>query len=238
MDRSFTLEIVRVTEHAAIAAAKLRGRGDEKSADQAAVDAMRTVLNSMAMDGKVVIGEGERDEDLEKFESDRFISRLLGMGDIKGLIDLAPEDLDQEEAIRLTQRLMSGRFTLTDMYTQMEMMSKIGTVDRILSHLPDGMFGMGSMSAGQKKQMQGNLARYRVIMDSMTQHEKDEPLVLKSQRIRRIARGSGTTEKDVKELLNQWNRSRKMMRGMKGDRRMRKQMQSMMDVEDLDLDMG
>ena len=186
----------------------------------------------------VFVGEGERVEDLEKFESDRFISRLLGMGDIKGLIDLAPEDLDQEEAIRLTQRLMSGRFTLTDMYTQMEMMSKIGTVDRILSHLPDGMFGMGSMSAGQKKQMQGNLAKYRVIMDSMTQHEKDEPLVLKSQRIRRIARGSGTTEKDVKELLNQWNRSRKMMRGMKGDRRMRKQMQSMMDVDNLDLDMG
>ncbi len=62
MERSFTLEIVRVTESAAIAAAKLRGRGDEKSADQAAVDAMRTALNSMAMDGKVVIGEGERDE--------------------------------------------------------------------------------------------------------------------------------------------------------------------------------
>ena len=94
------------------------------------------------------------------------------------------------------------------------------------------------MSAGQKKQMQSNLAKYRVIMDSMTQHEKDEPIVLKSQRIRRIARGSGTTEKDVKELLNQWNRSRKMMRGMIGDRRMRRQMQSMMDVDDLDLDMG
>ncbi len=62
MERSFTLEIVRVTESAAIAAAKLRGRGDEKSADQAAVDAMRTALNSMSMDGKVVIGEGERDE--------------------------------------------------------------------------------------------------------------------------------------------------------------------------------
>ena len=130
---------------------------------------------------------------------------------------------------------MSGRFTLTDMYTQMEMMSRIGTVDRILSHLPDGMFGMGSMSAAQKKQMQANLAKYRVIMDSMTQEEKDEPILLKSQRIRRIARGSGTSEKEVKELLNQWNRSRKMMRGMKGDRRMRKQMQSMMDFDDLEL---
>jgi signal recognition particle subunit SRP54 len=75
-------------------------------------------------------------------------------------------------------------------------------------------------------------------MDSMTQQEKDEPLLLKSQRIRRIARGSGTNEKDVKALLNQWNRSKKMMRGMKGDRKMRRQMQSMLDVDDIDLDMG
>ena len=76
----------------------------------------------------VFIGEGEKVQDLEKFESDRFISRLLGLGDIKGLIDLAPGDLDQEEATRLAQRLMSGRFTLTDMYSQMEMMSQIGSV--------------------------------------------------------------------------------------------------------------
>ena len=197
-------------------------------------------LSAVATTGApiVFVGDGERVQDLEKFESDRFISRLLGMGDIKGLIDLAPEDLDQEEAIRLTQRLMSGRFTLTDMYTQMEMMSKIGTVDKILSHLPDGMFGMGSMSSAQKTQMQASLAKFRVIMDSMTQQEQDEPLLLKSQRIRRIARGSGTNEKDVKALLNQWNRSKKMMRGMKGDRKMRRQMQSMLDVDDVDLDMG
>ena len=183
----------------------------------------------------VFVGEGERVSDLERFESDRFISRLLGMGDIKGLIDLAPEDLDEQEAMRLTQRLMSGRFTLNDMYQQMEMMSKIGTLDRILSHLPDGMFGMGSMSSNQKRAMQGNLERYRIMMDSMTQEEKDDPKLLKSERIRRIARGSGSSEKDVKALLAQWNKSRKMMRGMKGNRQFRRQMQSMMDVEDLDL---
>ena len=187
----------------------------------------------------VFVGEGERIQDLEKFESDRFISRLLGMGDIKGLIDLTPEDLDQDEAMRITQRMMSGRFTLTDMYSQMEMMSKIGTMDKLLSHLPDSMFGgMGNLSTGQKKQMQNNLERFRIIMDSMTQKEKDEPLLLKSSRIRRIARGSGATEKDVKELLAQWNRSRKMMRGMKGDRRFRRQMQSMMDFDDSELGMG
>ena len=187
----------------------------------------------------VFIGEGEKVQDLEKFESDRFISRLLGLGDIKGLIDLAPGDLDQEEAARLAQRLMSGRFTLTDMYSQMEMMSKICSVEKMLSHLPDAMFGgMGNMSTSQKRQMQGNLEKYRVIMDSMTQEEKDEPILLKSSRIRRIARGSGVDEKDVKELLAQWNRSRKMMRGMKGDRSFRRKMKSMMDVDDMDLGMG
>ena len=187
----------------------------------------------------VFIGEGEKVQDLEKFESDRFISRLLGLGDIKGLIDLAPGDLDQEEAARLAQRLRSGRFTLTDMYSQMEMMSKIGSVEKMLSHLPDAMFGgMGNMSMAQKRQMQGNLEKYRVIMDSMTQNEKDEPVLLKSSRIRRIARGSGVDEKDVKELLGQWNRSRKMMRGMKGDRSFRRKMKSMMDVDDMDLEMG
>ena len=140
--------------------------------------------------------------------------------------------------MRITQRMMSGRFTLTDMYSQMEMMSKIGTMDKLLSHLPDSMFGgMGNLSTGQKKQMQNNLEKFRIIMDSMTQKEKDEPLLLKSSRIRRIARGSGATEKDVKELLAQWNRSRKMMRGMKGDRRFRRQMQSMMDFDDSELGM-
>jgi signal recognition particle subunit SRP54 len=186
----------------------------------------------------VFVGEGERIGDIEKFESDRFISRLLGMGDIKGLIDLAPEDLDEQEAMRLTKRLMSGRFTLTDMYAQMEMMSKIGTLDKVLSHLPDTMFGgMGNMGVAQKRQMQTNLDKYRIVMDSMTQEEKDDPLLLKSSRIRRIARGSGCEERDVKELLTQWNRSKKMMRGFRGDRKMRRQMQSMMGLDD-ELDLG
>ncbi|MEE2625534.1 MAG: signal recognition particle protein Srp19, partial [Candidatus Thermoplasmatota archaeon] len=197
-------------------------------------------LSAVATTGApiVFVGEGERIGDLEKFESDRFISRLLGMGDIKGLIDLAPDDLDEQEAMRLAQRLMSGRFTLTDMYAQMEMMSKIGTLDKVMSHLPDSMFGgMGNMSVSQKRHMQSNLVKYRVVMDSITQEEKDDPLLLKSKRIRRIARGSGCDEKDVKDLLSQWNRSKKMMRGMRGDRKLRRQMQSMMDF-DGDLGLG
>jgi signal recognition particle subunit SRP54 len=196
-------------------------------------------LSAVAATGAPIvhIGVGERIQDLEKFESDRFISRLLGMGDIQGLIDLAPEDMDQEEAMRLTQRLMSGRFTLNDMYKQMEMMSKVGTIDKLMSFLPGSMLGgMGAMSKGQKEAMQGNLDRYRTIMDSMTAWEKNEPAKIKSDRIRRIARGSGVREKDVRELIGQWNRSRKMMKGMGGNRKLNKQMRKMMKDGEMDID--
>ena len=198
-------------------------------------------LSAVATTGApiVFIGEGEKVADLEKFESDRFISRLLGMGDIRGLIDIAPDALDQEEAMRLTERMMSGRFTLNDMYKQMEMMSKIGTIDKIVSHLPTSFFGgLGTMDRKQKQEMQGNLERYRVIMDSMTEDEKNEPQILKADRIRRIARGSGVKEKNVRELLAQWNRSRKMMKGIKGNRKLRRQMKGMMgDMDDMDMPM-
>lgn len=183
----------------------------------------------------VHIGVGEKVEDLERFESDRFISRLLGMGDIQGLIDLAPEDFDEDEAMRLTQALMSGRFTLNDMYQQMEMMSKVGTLDKLLSFLPMGMFGgMGQMSKAQKEAMQRNLERYRVIMDSMTTNEKDDPQSIKAERVRRIARGAGAREKEVRELIGQWNRSRKMMKGISGNRKLSKQMKQMMAGDGMD----
>lgn len=194
-------------------------------------------LSAVAATGAPIvhIGVGEKVSDLEKFESDRFISRLLGMGDIQGLIDLAPEDMDQEEAMRLTQRMMSGRFTLNDMYMQMEMMSKIGTIDKLMSFLPGNMLGgMGAMSKGQKAEMQTNLDRYRTIMDSMTAWEKNEPAKIKSERIRRVARGSGVREKDVRELIGQWNKSRKMMKGMGGNRSLNKQMRKMMKDGDMD----
>ncbi|MDA0716144.1 MAG: signal recognition particle receptor subunit alpha [archaeon] len=196
-------------------------------------------LSAVAATGAPIvhIGVGEKIQDIEKFESNRFISRLLGMGDIQGLIDLAPEDLDEEEALRLTQRLMSGRFTLNDMYKQMEMMSKVGTIDKLMSFLPGSFLGgMGAMSKAQKEGMQKNLDRYRTIMDSMTNWEKNEPAKIKVDRIRRIARGSGVREKDVRELIGQWNRSRKMMKGMGGNRQLNKQMRKMMKDGDFDID--
>ena len=95
---------------------------------------------------------------------------------------------------------------------------------------------MGAMGKNQKAAMQANLARYRVIMDSMTTYEKDEPAKIKADRIKRIARGSGVKEKDVRELIGQWNRSRKMMKGMSGNRKMNKQMKRMMRDTEMDFD--
>ena len=97
--------------------------------------------------------------------------------EIFGLIDLAPEDLDEEEAMRLTQRMMISRFTLNDMYKQMEMMSKVGTIDKLLSFLPSGMLGGGGYEQIPKQEMQKNLDKYLAIMDSMTSNEKTTPFV-------------------------------------------------------------
>ena len=94
------------------------------------------------------------------------------------------------------------------------------------------------MNRRQKDEMQGNLERFRIIMDSMTQQEKNEPHLLKAERIRRVARGSGLQEKNVRELLVQWNKSRKMMKGIKGNRQLRRQMKGMMgDMDDTDMPM-
>jgi signal recognition particle subunit SRP54 len=96
--------------------------------------------------------------------------------------------------------------------------------------------GLGGMSKSQKHAMQGNLDRYRTIMDSMTGWEKNEPAKIKADRIKRIARGSGVREKDVRELIGQWNRSRKMMKGMGGNRKLNKQMRKMMKDGEMDMD--
>ena len=106
-----------------------------------------------------------------------------------------------------------------------------------MSFLPGNMLGgLGGMSKNQKEAMQGNLDRYRTIMDSMTAWEKNEPAKIKADRIKRIARGSGVREKDVRELIGQWNRSRKMMKGMGGNRKLNKQMRKMMKDGDMDID--
>jgi signal recognition particle subunit SRP54 len=180
-------------------------------------------LSAVAETGAPIayIGVGEHLEDLEKFDPERFISRLLGMGDIKALIEAASEVVDERKAEEAARRLMSGKFTLRDMYDQMEMLQGMGPFKKLASMLP----GLSDKMTDQDVELtQERLGRFRVIMDSMTEEELENPRMIKSARVARIARGSGTTTKQVRELLKQYDASIKAMKGFMGNRKMRRQL--------------
>ncbi len=169
----------------------------------------------------VFIGVGEHLTDLEPFDPTRFISRLLGMGDIQSLLEAAKDNISEEKAEETVKKMMSGRFTLKEMYEQMEMLTNMGPLKKLVSMLP-GMPGMGekvNMEESQEK-----LRKFKFIMDSMTDEEMEDPKLIKSARINRIARGSGVEAKDVRDLLKQYNMSKKAVKGFMGNRKFRKQL--------------
>jgi signal recognition particle subunit SRP54 len=162
------------------------------------------------------IGTGERIEDLEIFDPERFISRLLGMGDVKALIEraeeIAEEDLDRDAM----DAMLSGKFTLKEMYSQFEMMNKMGPMQQVMNMLP-GMGGKLPKNASQVTEEK--LTKYKIMMDSMTEKELTHPEVIKQSRVKRIARGSGMRNEDVKELLKYYHVTKKAMKGF-GKRKM------------------
>jgi signal recognition particle subunit SRP54 len=169
----------------------------------------------------VFIGTGEHLEDLDPFEPARFISRLLGMGDVQSLLEQAQESMTEEEALETTKKIMAGRFTLKEMYDQMEMLTKMGPLKKLVSMLP-GMPGLTDKIDVEESQQR--LWKYRVIMDSMTEAEMEDPRIIKSTRILRIAKGSGVDPKDVRELLRQYNVSKRAVKGFLGNRKLRRQL--------------
>ncbi|WP_019177011.1 signal recognition particle protein Srp54 [Methanomassiliicoccus luminyensis] len=169
----------------------------------------------------VFIGTGEHLVDLEPFDPTRFISRLLGMGDLQTLLEAAKDNINEEEAQEAVRKMMSGRFTLTEMYEQMEMLTSMGPLKKLVSMLP-GMNTMGDKV--DMEQSQEKLKKFKYIMDSMTEEEMDDPKLIKSTRITRIAKGAGVEAKDVRELLKQYNMSKKAVKGFMGNRKFRKQL--------------
>ena len=163
------------------------------------------------------IGVGETPNDLERFEADRFISRLLGMGDIKTLIERAQETKVEEEVD--VEALMRGKFTLKDMCKQMEAINKMGPLKQIMQMLPLG--GMGLDLSDQEYQVtKDRLEKYRVIMSSMTEAELEDPKIITASRIKRISRGSGTQPELVRELLKSHKAMQKALKGMRGMNKM------------------
>ena len=161
--------------------------------------------------GIVFIGSGETIEDLERFDPDGFISRLLGMGDLKALMERAEESISTSELD--INAMMRGKFTLRDMYKQLEALNKMGPLKQIMGMLP-----MGNMELPTDVYdvTSTKMARYRIIMDSMTAEELDDPSVLGSSRIQRIAFGAGATPEDVRELIRYYKMMKRALKGARG----------------------
>lgn len=161
------------------------------------------------------IGSGEKIDDIEPFVPSRFVGRLLGMGDLEALLEKAKE-AEVKVPEKKAKAILSGKFTLTDMYEQFEAMKKMGPFQKILKMLP----GMSYNVPDEMLEIAENkLDKWRVIIQSMTPEERENPKILNSSRIRRIARGSGTGEKDVKELLKQYVLMRKMLKTLRRKKR-------------------
>jgi len=168
----------------------------------------------------VFIGTGEHSVDFETFDPARFISRLLGMGDIKSLLEKAEESLKGKDAEKTARRMMSGKFTLHDMYDQMDMLSGMGPLKKVAEMLPGGF--SGKLKDADMDNTQDKLKKFRFIMDSMTDEEMNDPSIIRSSRIKRIARGAGVENKDVKELLKYYDMTKRMMKGFSSDRKLQK----------------
>jgi len=173
----------------------------------------------------IFIGTGEHIEDLELFNPDRFISRLLGMGDIKSLLEAAEGAIDEKKAEKTMESIMHGRFSLIEMRDQMEMLTNMGPLKKLMSMFPGAPARLGDdeLEATQEK-----LRKFKIIMSSMTREELEDPKIIKSSRVKRIARGSGMKAQDVRALISHYNTSKKQMKGLLGNRKLRKQLEKQM----------
>jgi len=160
------------------------------------------------------ISMGEKIGDIEPFIPSRFVGRLLGMGDLESLIEKVRE-AEVKVPERKMRAFLSGRFTLTDMYEQFESMKSMGPLRHVLKMIPGMTY---NIPEEMMELAEDTLKKWRVIIQSMTPEEREKPKILSTSRIRRVARGSGTKEKEVKELLERYNMMRKMMKTLRRKR--------------------
>jgi len=160
------------------------------------------------------IGVGEKLDDLEVFNPEGFVGRLLGMGDLEALLEKAQEAVSSNDAEAMTKRLMSGEFNFLDLHEQLQAMRKMGPLTKVMEMIP----GFGGMQIPKEMLdvQDEKLDSWKVILQSMTKKELEHPDLLDRDRIERIAKGSGTTTKDVRDLLKQYTQTKKLMKMMKG----------------------
>lgn len=169
-------------------------------------------LSAVAATGAKIkfISIGEGTDDIEQFVPSNFVGRILGIGDVASLVEKV-----REAEIKIPEKkaraMLEGRFNLKDMYDQLEAVRKMGPLKKVLGMLP----GAYNVSDDAMENAEEKMDAWRVMIQSMTRKEVEEPKIIDSSRARRIARGSGRTEKEVKELVNQYTMMKKMMKSLK-----------------------
>ena len=159
-------------------------------------------------------GLGEKLDQFEPFFPDRLAGRILGMGDILGLVEKAAEAIDEDEARRMEEKMRTASFDLNDFLSQFKMIKKLGPLENVLAMIP-GMSNIKGLSVDEKQ-----IKRVEAIVLSMTPGERTKPDILNARRRQRIARGSGVSVTEVNDLINRFSQMRKMMKNMGGLKKM------------------
>ncbi|MCR6623280.1 MAG: signal recognition particle protein Srp54 [archaeon YNP-LCB-024-027] len=170
-------------------------------------------LSAVAVTGVPIkfVGVGEKIDEIETFDPKRFVSRILGLGDLESLIEkfeLAEYKPTEEDA----NRFLSGKFTLDDLLTQFKSISKMGPLNKLIQLIPG--FSL-SLPDEFQEMSKVKIKRYSAIIESMTREEREKPEIIDRSRMRRIAMGSGTSVRDVQELLEQYKNMKRMMKMFK-----------------------
>jgi signal recognition particle subunit SRP54 len=165
------------------------------------------------------VGVGEKYDALDPFYPERIVSRILGMGDVLSLIEKVQEEVDEQKALELQEKMERNAFTLEDFRDQLQQMKKLGSLGSIMEMLPLEMFGFKGapkMTPEMTAQMEKEMKRNEAIINSMTLAERENHLIISASRRRRIAMGSGNKVKDVDKLLKQYVEMKTMMSQLLG----------------------
>ena len=163
----------------------------------------------------VFAATGERLEDLELFQADRLVSRMLGMGDVLSLVERAEQAFEPDEASEMVGRLRRNNFTLEDLRNQVKALGRMGPLNQVMSMIP----GLGKLAPSPEGVDKAQLGRVVAIIDSMTPSERQKPNIINGSRRLRVARGSGTSVQEVNRVMKQYGEMRKMLKAVSGSGR-------------------
>ena len=175
------------------------------------------------------IGTGEHLDSLEPFRPEGMAGRILGLGDILGLVDVARQVVDEKQQVELEEKLQKGQFTLDDFKTQLASMAQPGLVKRMLGMLGGPMAEMNQLM--EEDETEGGIRRTVGIINSMTLDERRDPSVISGSRRNRIAQGAGVQGNEVTQLIKQYEQMKPMMEGMAG-KGMRERLKAVRELHD------